>query len=90
MKMHELKTVNPYFTAVWDGKKLFEIRKDDRKFESHDILWLREYFDNNYTGRSVLCHVTYCMSDLFIGLKKGYCAMGIEILQKREWAGEVG
>ena len=77
MKTHELKTVNPHFTDAWNGKKLFEIRKDDRGFQDGDILWLREYIpntlhdvqndclilidDNPYTGRELICHVIYIL-----------------------------
>ncbi len=87
MKMHELKTINPYFTAIWEGRKSFEIRKNDRDFEEGDILWLREYqmFREHvdYTGRAIVCKVTYILSD-FEGLAPGYCAMHISILDMRE------
>ena len=43
MKLHELKTVQPYFDMVWDGEKPYEIRKNDRDYEVGDLLWLREY-----------------------------------------------
>lgn len=91
MKMHELKTINPYFSSVWDGVKKFEIRKNDRGFECGDILWLREYTPRNaykegsYSGRELLCQVIYLLSyEQFEGLASGYCVMGIIILQKRE------
>jgi hypothetical protein len=45
MKMHEYKTVNPYFEAAWEGEKQFENRVDDRPEmpKVGDYLWLREY-----------------------------------------------
>ena len=33
MKKHLLKTINPYFQDVWDNKKTFEIRLNDRDFK---------------------------------------------------------
>jgi len=77
MKMHELKTVNPYFSDIWDTRKSFEIRKDDRGFQQGDILWLREYEPNMlydkendclvicgtqpYSGREILCMVSHIL-----------------------------
>lgn len=91
MKMVEYKTINPYFTDVWNGDKTFEIRKDDRpdeKLEVGDLVWLREYDvgypSSSYTGRSVLADVRYMIpAGKFEGLSDGYCAMGIYILQRK-------
>ena len=84
--MHELKTIDPYFSQVWDEQKTFEIRLDDRGFKEGDILWLREYLsDGTYSGDSILCTVTYLLSSKeFKGLAEGYVAMGISILQKKK------
>ena len=46
---HELKILPPYFEAVLDGRKTFEIRKDDRGFQAGDAVTLREY-DPRYKG----------------------------------------
>lgn len=46
---HELKILPPYFEAVIDGRKTFEIRKDDRGFQAGDTVTLREY-DPEYKG----------------------------------------
>jgi hypothetical protein len=77
MKMHELKTVNPWFTDMWNGDKDFEIRKDDRDYEKGDLVWSREYVPNTmhdkendclvitgddpYTGRSIIGHIKYIL-----------------------------
>jgi hypothetical protein len=85
MQMHELKTIQPFFDLVYDGKKDFEIRKNDRNFQSGDILWLREYDKDclMFLRRSIICQVTCIIHrDKFAGLAIGYCAMGIEILKK--------
>lgn len=98
MKLHELKTINPHFTNVWDGKKDFEIRKNDRDFKIGDLLWLREYtscYDEEndclisgggYSGREILADVNNILitENTFEGLSLGYIAMGISILNRRD------
>lgn len=46
---HELKILPPFFEAMVDGRKNFEIRKDDRGFQAGDTVTLREY-DQEYKG----------------------------------------
>lgn len=67
MKIHELKTVQPFFDMIVDGSKTAEMRKLDRGFKPHDILILQEYapyFDNHntpipaYSGREVIVIIT--------------------------------
>jgi len=58
---HELKTLNPYFQEIWNHRKTFEIRKNDRNFQVGDEVKLREYVveHDTYTGRSIIGVVTY-------------------------------
>lgn len=48
--IHALKTLPEYFEAVWENKKTFELRKNDRDFKVGDYLafneWLVEEIDN--------------------------------------------
>lgn len=41
--LHSLKTLPVYFAAVLRGDKTFEVRKNDRNFQTGDTLVLREY-----------------------------------------------
>lgn len=40
--VHELKTWNEYFEAVFMGHKTFEVRKNDRDFKKGDTLILKD------------------------------------------------
>lgn len=42
-KRHELKTKPEHFDKTWKKEKLFEVRKNDRKFQKGDLLVLKEY-----------------------------------------------
>lgn len=59
MKKHELKILPQYFQAVWSGIKTFELRKDDRDYQRGDILVLREWDGEKYTGSAICVKVTY-------------------------------
>lgn len=78
---HELKTESKYFKAVCDGKKCFEVRKDDRDFKVGDYLKLIEYKDgrNQYAECSV--KITYILGredDEKIYVPDGYVILGIK------------
>jgi hypothetical protein len=75
--LHELKTWPEYFQAVWDCRKTFEVRKDDRGFRVGDRLLLREWSpEGGYTGRQLTARVRYVLAD-FEGLAPGWVVMGI-------------
>ena len=40
---HDLKTWPTYFSPVWEGYKLFEVRLDDRGYQAGDFLALSEW-----------------------------------------------
>lgn len=89
MRFHYLKTWPPFFNDVKTGRKTFEIRLDDRKFDVDDVLILQEWDpdvaakDDNpsagYTGRDFRVLVTYLLvpGKECPALKDGYCVMGI-------------
>ncbi len=79
MKVHELKTHKEYFEAVLFGRKRFEIRKDDRDFETGDELLLREWDKLNlvYTGRFLHRKVDYLLKGGDFGLADEYVVMSI-------------
>lgn len=73
---HQLKTIQPYFDLIVEGKKNFEIRKNDRDFATKDILILSEYDEKRFIGRQVEKQITYVMHS-HKGLCKGYVILGL-------------
>ena len=86
MSTHELKIWPEFFNAVITGKKLAEVRKDDRGFQVGDTLILNEY-DNlrsEYTGRSTVREVTYITRGI-AGIAPGYCVLSIDGPRTEPW-----
>ena len=65
IRTHELKTVRPYFGAVWGGEKTAELRKNDRGFQVGDLMLLREYLPDefHYTGYAIRAEITDIVTD---------------------------
>lgn len=61
--IHELKCWPQFFQAVIEGRKTFEVRRDDRGFQAGDEVTLREYDPNAgpkaYTGREAYYRIGY-------------------------------
>jgi len=84
MDVHNLKIWPEYYRKVANGKKTFEIRRNDRDFKTGDILVLKEWHPKKeeYTGRFMEVRVTYSDDEL-PGLLDGFIALGIEVILKR-------
>jgi ASC-1-like (ASCH) protein len=82
MAAHELKILPEYFKAQKEGKKNFEIRKNDRGYQVGDLLILEEYDPetNNFTGRNMIVEITY-MTDYM--QKEGYVVLGTKLAELR-------
>lgn len=84
MTTHVLKTEQPYFQAIWDGAKPFEVRKNDRGFQPGDVLDLRECWTDDdgevqYTGRQASRVVTYVLRDgERFGIAPGVVVLGLD------------
>lgn len=86
MAEHDLKTWPPFFDHVADGRKTFEVRRNDRGFQYGDTLLLREWNPHDamtsnarhgYTGRECRVHIDYVLDGDWPGLKPGYVVLGI-------------
>ncbi len=79
--IHELKTLNPFFTAVILQKKNFELRKNDRGFKEGDTLILKEYsVEEGYSGREAKTTITYILKDFAPALHKDYVVLGMSTI----------
>ena len=75
-KIINKKILPQYFEAVKDGRKNFELRKDEDDAQVGDTLVLNEW-DGEYTGRCETREIKYVLRDVpGYGLKKGYCIIG--------------
>ena len=80
-KIHYLKSWPEVFQAHWEGKKSFEIRVNDREFESGDYAVLQEYVPKEtglYTGREILGVIGYITQARF-GLPNNICVFQLEV-----------
>jgi hypothetical protein len=77
---HDLKIELPFFTAIMNGTKRFEIRHDDRnpRFKVGDYLHLRVFVtasdEPHYTGQECYVQVTY---RTIFAQQPGYVVLGI-------------
>ena len=85
MKTHYKKLVQPFFDDVWDGKKMFELRKNDCNYTVGDLIVLKEYdpMNDTYSGREIEAFITYILQD-YEGLEEGYCILGIVIWKTKK------
>lgn len=62
---HKLKIVQPYFERCWKGTKTFEVRINDRDFQTGDNVFLQEYDEKSqtYTGREIRGQITYVLKE---------------------------
>lgn len=80
---HDLKTWLPYFDAIIDGSKPFEVRKNDRDYKVGDTLRLIPFDPEK--GRAVrrfgMRHcdkdVTYVLAGGQFGIDPGYVVLGL-------------
>lgn len=80
MATHNLKTWPPFFEAVLEGRKTFELRRDDRGFEVGDVLQLQEWNPEAaaLTGRVVDRQVAYLVRNVpEFGLQPGFVVLGL-------------
>lgn len=77
--IHALKTLKPYFDAMTQGAKTYEVRKNDRDFNVGDFLALNEIteIEKKYTGRCCLVAITHILTDPEY-VKPGYAILSVE------------
>lgn len=60
---HDLKIEPVYFELKLSGYKPWEIRKNDRDYKEGDVLHLREWENERYTGREMYQTVELLFQD---------------------------
>jgi len=87
-QVHDLKCWPPYWDQINQGRKTFEIRRDDRGFRVGDLLVLREWIPDEwlekdvpgeFTGRVCYRVVTSVLIGGKFGLAEGYVALSLAI-----------
>ena len=75
----EKKCLPEYYNEVRTHRKTFELRKDEDDIQPGDIIDLREWDGEKYTGHHTKRIVTYVLRDCKrYGLMDGYCIIAIQ------------
>lgn len=75
----EKKVLPEYYKGIRTHKKMFEIRKDEDGIKPGDILVLREWDGEKYTGGMTRREVTCVLKDVpEYGLMDGYCILSLQ------------
>lgn len=79
MKEHRLKTHTKYFDRVLFGVKTFEVRLNDRDFQTGDTLILEDYDPDTkqYSGRELTYNIGYVLNGGQFGIEQGYCVLAL-------------
>lgn len=84
LKVHELKIQQDYYENVFNGRKTFELRKNDRGFQVGDLIQFRVLGKNLFgLDNSILTPQLYVITYILenvpeYGLDKEYCILGIK------------
>lgn len=75
----EKKVLPEYYKGIRTHKKMYEIRKDEDGIKPGDILVLREWDGEKYTGGKTKREVTSVLRDCpEYGLMEGYCILSLQ------------
>lgn len=86
---HELKTLPRYWDAIADGRKTFEVRRNDRAFQTGDILALVKLTESGISydldhakpflerKRIIRKRITYLLQGGQFGIEPAYCVLGL-------------
>ncbi len=87
--IHELNTISWFWDAVNSGAKTFEVRKNNRAFQTGDILVLTRTdemgrndtlpSDRNgkFSKSQISFKITYLLQGGQFGIEPGYCVLGL-------------
>ncbi len=82
-RMHALKTSHNVWRDIFEGRKTFEYRKNDRDYRAGDTLLLMDYYpETESTGGEIHAEVTYLLRGGQFGIPEDYCIMQFKIIVK--------
>jgi hypothetical protein len=87
-KTHLLKTVDRYWDALAEGVKTFEVRKNDRAFQTGDKLMLERWeetavgLQKDFKQEPLFFKITYLLQGGQFGIEPGYCVLGLKRAQR--------
>lgn len=77
-KTIEKKILPQYFKDIANGRKNFELRKDEDSIQPYDVLVLREFDEKKYTGYYISIMVDFVLRNCEqYGLMNGYVIIGL-------------
>lgn len=86
---HKLKTWPRYWDAVACGEKQFEVRRNDRAFQTGDVLVLEKYDPDRHCyewedirspfpkPKAIRKRVTFLLQGGQFGIEPGFCVLGL-------------
>lgn len=80
-KQHDLKTIEPYFDAVDQGWKTFEVRLNDRDFRVDDFVRLHscdEAGNLTFPPKSLTRRITYILHGPAFGVSEHHCVLALQ------------
>ncbi len=88
MTLHVCKSWTHFFQAIKEGRKLHDLRNNDRNFQVGDVIRLQEYlpFDGVYTGDELDVEITFITSNVTpcayssSALDRDYCILSLKVL----------
>lgn len=89
MKTHTLKIYPRFFDDLIEGRKTWELRKDDRGYQVGHFLHFREFNTNQqegqqFTGRQARFEITYLVANLqSFGLADDHVIMSVRPAPKQ-------
>lgn len=77
--IHKVKLSSIYYNDISEGRKTFELCKNDRDYKVGDKIEFEEYKDGAPTGRIIDVEVDYMLEN-HKGLEEGYCILGLSLI----------
>lgn len=76
---HDLKLNELYYDSVREGRKTFEVRKNDRGYQNNDTVTLKEWsHEQGYSGRELDFRIGYVLPlDKFYGEQNDYVVFSL-------------